>query len=197
MMNMMWKWFFLCVGIMSSLSAKTEVATFAGGCFWCMQPPYDALKGQGVVKTVVGYTGGHLDNPTYPEVSSGTSGHVEAIEVYYNPEKISYQELLTVFWHNIDPTVENQQFCDKGEQYRSAIFYQNEEQKQLDEESKAKVIQEYKFPHVYTEILPAQTFYPAEDYHQEYYKKNPVRYKYYRYRCGRDKRLKQLWGTKK
>lgn len=197
MMKMMWKWFFLCVGIMSSLNAETEVATFAGGCFWCMQPPYDALKGKGVVKTVAGYTGGHLDNPTYPEVSSGTSGHVEAIEVYYDPQKISYQELLTVYWRNIDPTVENQQFCDKGEQYRSVIFYHNQEQKQLAEESKAKIIQKYKFPHVYTEILPAQTFYPAEEYHQDYYKKNPVRYKYYRYRCGRDKRLKQLWGTNK
>lgn len=167
-------------------------ATFAGGCFWCMEPPYDKLDG--VISTTSGYTGGHKDNPTYKEVSAGSTGHAEAVEIVYDPGKISYAELLDVFWHNIDPTVKDQQFCDHGNQYRTAIFYHDEEQKRLAEESKQALIESKRFTNVFTEIVPAATFYVAEDYHQDYYKKNPLRYKYYRYGCGRDKRLEELWG---
>jgi peptide-methionine (S)-S-oxide reductase len=165
-------------------------ATFAGGCFWCMEPPYDKLDG--VISTTSGYTGGHKENPTYKEVSAGGTGHAEAIEIVYDPAKITYAELLEVFWRNIDPTVKDRQFCDYGDQYRTAIFYHNEEQKRLAEESKQKL--SGRFETLYTEIVPASTFYPAEDYHQDYYKKNPLRYKYYRYACGRDQRLEELWG---
>ncbi len=171
----------------------TEKAIFAGGCFWCMEPPYDKLDG--VISTTSGYTGGHKKNPTYREVSSGTTGHTEAIEVVYDPQKVSYTKLLEVFWRNIDPTTKNRQFCDHGSQYRSGIFYLNEEQKRLAEESEATInrTKPFKEP-VVTEITAARTFYPAEDYHQDYYRKNPIRYKYYRYNCGRDQRLKELWG---
>ncbi len=170
-----------------------EKATFAGGCFWCMEPAFDHVPG--VVSVTVGYTGGTKKNPTYEEVSSGTTGHAESIEVVYDPTKVSYEKLLDIFWHNIDPTVKDRQFCDVGHQYRSAIFYHNEEQKRLAEASKEalEASKRLKGP-VYTEIVPASTFYPAEEYHQEYYKKNPVRYKYYRWNCGRDQRLKELWG---
>ena len=167
-------------------------ATFAGGCFWCMEPPYDKLEG--VYSTTSGYTGGHKDNPTYEEVSAGGTGHAEAVEVLYDPQKVSYEKLLEIFWVNIDPTVKDRQFCDPGNQYRTAIFYHDEEQKALAEASKKPV--EKKFGTVYTEIVPATTFYPAEEYHQDYYKKNPVRYKYYRTGCGRDKRLEELWSEK-
>jgi peptide-methionine (S)-S-oxide reductase len=170
-----------------------EKATFAGGCFWCMEPAFDKLEG---VKAVVsGYTGGHKLNPTYEEVSSGTTGHAESIEITYDPAVVSYAKLLDVFWHNIDPTVKDRQFCDVGAQYRSAIFYHNEEQKRLAEASKKALEQTKRFPGpIYTEVVPATTFYPAEEYHQKYYQKNPIRYKYYRYGCGRDQRLKELWG---
>ena len=167
-------------------------ATFAGGCFWCMEPPYDKLDG--VISTTSGYTGGHKDNPTYKEVSAGGTGHAEAVEIVYDPGKISYAELLDVFWHNIDPTVKDQQFCDHGDQYRTAIFYHDEDQKRLAEASKQALIESHRFANVFTEIVPAAAFYVAEDYHQDYYKKNPLRYKYYRYGCGRDKRLEELWG---
>ncbi|HVN95781.1 MAG TPA: peptide-methionine (S)-S-oxide reductase MsrA [Syntrophorhabdaceae bacterium] len=169
-----------------------EKATFAGGCFWCMEPAFDHL--QGVVSVTVGYTGGSKKDPTYEEVSSGSTGHAESIEIIYDPSKTSYKKLLDVFWHNVDPTVSNQQFCDVGNQYRSAIFYHNEEQKKLAEESKDALIRSGKFKTIYTEITPATQFYRAEEYHQEYYKKNPLRYKFYRYNCGRDKRLKEVWG---
>ncbi len=169
-----------------------QTATFAGGCFWCMQPPFDKLDG--VVSTKVGYAGGHTENPTYEQVSSGTTGHAESIQITYDPQKISYQKLLDVFWVNIDPTVKDQQFCDKGSQYRSAIFYENEEQKKLAEESKEKLLKEGKVKHVYTQIVPLEKFWPAEEYHQEYYKKHPYRYKFYRTLCGRDSRLKEIWG---
>ncbi len=171
-----------------------EKATFAGGCFWCMEPAFDKLPG---VKAVVsGYTGGHKLNPTYEEVSSGTTGHTESVEITYDPAVISYSKLLDVFWHNIDPTVKDRQFCDVGSQYRSAIFYHSEEQKRLAEASKKAIEQSKRFTGpVYTEIVPATTFYPAEEYHQKYYQKNPIRYKYYRYSCGRDQRLKELWGN--
>jgi peptide-methionine (S)-S-oxide reductase len=169
---------------------KPAVATFAGGCFWCMQPPFEELTG--VISTTVGYTGGFKVNPTYEEVSAGGTGHAESIQIVYDPSKISYEKLLDVFWKNIDPTVKDQQFCDHGHQYRTAIFYHNDEQKQLAEASKAKVAA--RFGTVYTEIVSASTFYPAEEYHQDYHKKNPIRYKFYRTTCGRDKRLKELWG---
>jgi peptide-methionine (S)-S-oxide reductase len=180
-------------GVGAASGPGLEKATFAGGCFWCMEPAYDKLEG---VKSVVsGYTGGHKLNPTYEEVSSGTTGHTEAIEIAYDPSVISYSKLLDIFWHNVDPTVKDRQFCDIGTQYRSAIFYQNAEQKRLAEASKKTLEQSKRFPGpIYTEIVPAATFYPAEEYHQKYYQKNPVRYKYYRYSCGRDQRLKELWG---
>jgi peptide-methionine (S)-S-oxide reductase len=180
-------------GVGAASGPGLEKATFAGGCFWCMEPAYDKLEG---VKSVVsGYTGGHKLNPTYEEVSSGTTGHTEAIEIAYDPSVISYSKLLDIFWHNVDPTVKDRQFCDVGTQYRSAIFYQNGEQKRLAEASKKALEQSKRFPGpIYTEIVPAATFYPAEEYHQKYYQKNPVRYKYYRYSCGRDQRLKELWG---
>lgn len=173
---------------------RLENATFAGGCFWCMEHPFDEL--QGVVSVAPGYTGGHKKNPTYEEVSSGTTGHAESVQIAYDPAKITYTKLLDVFWHNIDPTVQNQQFCDIGTQYRTAIFFHNEEQKRLAEESK-RVLEKsgrFKGP-IYTEIVPASEFYPAEEYHQHYYKKNPIRYKFYRYNCGRDQRLKEVWGS--
>ena len=170
-----------------------EKATFAGGCFWCMEPAFDKLDG---VKSVVsGYTGGRKANPTYEEVSAGTTGHAESIEITYDPAVIGYSRLLEVFWRNIDPTVKDRQFCDAGTQYRSAIFYHGDEQKRLAEASKKALEQSRRFPGpIYTEIAPATTFYHAEEYHQKYYRKNPVRYKYYKYNCGRDQRLKELWG---
>ena len=170
-----------------------EKATFAGGCFWCMEPPFDKLEG---VKSVIsGYTGGNKTNPTYEEVSSGSTGHAESVEITYDPAVISYPKLLDVFWHNIDPTVKNRQFCDVGSQYRTAIYYHNAEQKQLAEASKKALEESKRFRGpVYTEITAATTFYPAEEYHQKYHQKNPVRYKLYRYNCGRDQRLRELWG---
>jgi peptide-methionine (S)-S-oxide reductase len=173
---------------------QSEKATFAGGCFWCMEHPFDELDG--VMSVTVGYTGGHKKNPTYEEVSSGTTGHAESVQIVYDPAKITYAKLLDVFWHNIDPTVKDQQFCDVGNQYRTAIFYHNEEQKRLAEESKKALEKSGRFKGpIYTEIVPASEFYPAEEYHQHYYKKNPLRYKFYRYNCGRDQRLKELWGS--
>ncbi len=174
-------------------SAGQEFATFAGGCFWCMEHPFDELEG--VVSVTVGYTGGHKKNPTYEEVSSGTTGHAESVQIVYDPAKITFSKLLDVFWHNIDPTVQNRQFCDTGTQYRTAIFFHNDEQKRLAEESKKALEKSGRFKGpIYTEIVPASEFYPAEEYHQHYYKKNPIRYKFYRYNCGRDQRLQELWG---
>ncbi len=170
-------------------------ATFAGGCFWCMEPPYDKLDG--VISTTSGYIGGQKDNPTYREVSAGGTGHAEAVEIVYDPEQISYADLLEVFWQNIDPTVKDRQFCDPGNQYRTAIFYHDEEQKRLAEESKHALVESQRFKNIFTEIVAASTFYVAEEYHQDYYRKNPLRYKYYRTSCGRDKRLKELWGKSK
>jgi peptide-methionine (S)-S-oxide reductase len=168
-------------------------ATFAGGCFWCMEPPYEGLEG--VVSVTAGYTGGTKKNPTYEEVSSGSTGHAESIEIVYDPSKISYAKLLDIFWHNIDPTVKDRQFCDVGNQYRTAIFYHNAEQRKEAEESKKAVAASKRFQGpVYTEIVPATQFYPAEEYHQDYYKKNPVHYKFYRWNCGRDQRLEEVWG---
>ena len=173
--------------------SKTEIATFAGGCFWCMEPPFD--KVEGVISTTSGYTGGNKVNPTYKQVSSGSTGHAEAIQIEYDPAKVSYEELLAVFWKNIDPTTENRQFCDNGSQYRSGIFYHNDAQKNAAEKSLNKLNQTKPFDEsVVTEITSATTFYPAEEYHQDYYQKNPLRYKYYRFACGRDSRLEKIWG---
>ncbi len=171
-----------------------QLATFAGGCFWCMEPPFEKLNG--VKEVVSGFIGGHQKNPTYSEVSAGLTGHTEAVQVVYDPKKISYQKLLETFWRNIDPTVKNRQFCDAGTQYRSGIFYLDQEQKRLAEESRAALEKSKPFKDpVVTEITLATEFWPAEEYHQDYYLKNPLRYAYYRTGCGRDARLKQLWGS--
>ncbi|MDT7041496.1 peptide-methionine (S)-S-oxide reductase MsrA [Candidatus Nitronereus thalassa] len=168
-------------------------ATFAGGCFWCMEHPFDELEG--VVSTTSGYTGGHKENPTYPEVSAGGTGHTEAVQIVYDPKKITYRELLKVYWRNTDPTVSDAQFCDHGTQYRPEIFYHNEEQQKQAEESKKEIEDIKTFPQpIVTKITKATTFYPAEDYHQNYYQTNPIRYKFYRLACGRDARLAELWG---
>jgi len=173
--------------------AKEAVATFAGGCFWCVEADFD--KVDGVISTASGYTGGRVTNPTYQQVSAGGTGHTEAVKIVYDPAKVSYEKLLDVFWHNHDPLAKNAQFCDHGEQYRAGIFYHDEEQRRLAEASRQAVQKHFKEP-VQTEISPAGAFYMAEDYHQDFYMKNPVRYKFYRYNCGRDKRLEQLWGKK-
>ena len=178
----------------SKVEASTlKLATFAGGCFWCMEEAYDKLEG--VVSTTSGYTGGHLKNPTYKEVSAGRTGHAEVVQVLYNPKIISYEGLLESFWRNIDPTTHDRQFCDVGTQYRPAIFYHTEEQKKLAEVSKEKLkrTKPFKEP-ILTELVHASEFYPAEEYHQNFYQKNPLRYKFYKYTCGRKQRLKELWG---
>ena len=174
--------------------ATSAVAVFAGGCFWCTESDFDKVPG--VLSTTSGYIGGHVENPTYEEVSYGATGHTEAVQVRYDPGKVSYAQLLEVFWPTIDPVTANAQFCDKGSQYRSAIFYGNPEEQRLAEASKAALDQSGKLPGpVVTEIAPAGTFYPAEEYHQDYHTKNPIRYTYYRNGCGRDDRLEQLWGN--
>lgn len=187
---------FSCLTTSVAVAEHTkETAIFAGGCFWCMEPPFDKIDG--VISTTSGYTGGHKKNPTYAEVSAGGTGHAEAIQIVYDPEKVTYPELLDVFWHNIDPVAVNRQFCDGGTQYRSAIFYLSEAQEKAARESLQKLEKNKPFKEpIATEIKAASSFYPAEDYHQDYYQKNPVRYKFYRYRCGRDDRLEQLWGEK-
>jgi peptide-methionine (S)-S-oxide reductase len=178
----------------ASLAAKTEKATFAGGCFWCMEAPFDKLPG--VVSVTSGYSGGQLKNPSYEEVSAGNTGHAESVQIVFDPARISYSTLLDVYWHNIDPTVSNRQFCDVGSQYRSAIFYHSEEQRRAALQSKAALEKSKPFTGpVVTEIAPAGEFYAAEEYHQHYYKKNPLRYRFYRSGCGRDRRLMELWGT--
>jgi peptide-methionine (S)-S-oxide reductase len=176
-------------------SGDVAVATFAGGCFWCMEPPYDGIDG--VISTVAGYTGGHLDNPTYEQVSSGTTGHAEAVEITYDPARVSYGELLEIFWRNIDPTTPDRQFCDHGSQYRPGIFYHDDAQKREALASREQIEKNkpFKAP-IRTEIVAVTKFYPAEDYHQDFYLNNPIRYKYYRFNCGRDQRLRQLWGER-
>ena len=172
--------------------SEYALAIFAGGCFWCMEPPYDKLEG--VISTTSGYIGGSKEHPTYEEVSAGNTGHTEAVEIKYDPARISYAKLLEIFWKNIDPTVKGRQFCDWGNQYRTGIFYHNGEEKRMAEESKKQLVDSGKVERIVTEITAATTFYRAEEYHQDYYIKNPVRYKLYRYNCGRDERLQQLWG---
>ncbi len=173
-------------------NSKTELATFAGGCFWCMEPFFE--KTRGVMSVVSGYTGGHKINPTYKEVSSGATGHYEAIQVTFDPALVSYDKLLNIFWYNVDPTDDGGQFVDRGGQYRTAIFYHSEEQKRLAEDSKSKLAAAGRFKKpLVTQIVPASAFYPAEDYHQDYYKKNSLPYKVYRFNSGRDQFLKKIW----
>ena len=175
-------------------ATNLEKATFAGGCFWCMEHPFDEISG--VVSVTPGYTGGQKKSPTYEEVSAGGTGHAESVQIVYDPAKVTYEKLLEVFWHNIDPVAKDRQFCDTGHQYRSAIFYHNEDQHRLALQSKSLLEKNKTFKEpIATEIVQATEFYPAEEYHQHYYKKNPIRYKYYRTTCGRDKRLKELWGS--
>ena len=174
--------------------AAPAKATFAGGCFWCMEAPFDVLPG--VISTTSGYIGGTKKNPTYQEVSSGRTGHTEAVQVLYDPKTISYEKLLDVYWRNIDPTVKDQQFCDVGTQYRTGIFTHDDAQKKAAEASKVALQKSKPFKgDIVTEITVAPEFYPAEEYHQDYYKKNPTRYSFYRAGCGRDARLKTLWGA--
>jgi len=183
----------LCLASVGAADAQELAkATFAGGCFWCMEPPFDALDG--VVSTTSGYTGGHTANPTYEQVSAGKTGHAEAVEIVYDPRKVTYARLLEVFWRNIDPLTANAQFCDVGNQYRSGIFVHDATQRKLAEASKDAAAQRLQKP-IVTEITAASQFWPAEEYHQDYYKKNPIRYKFYRSSCGRDRRLEAIWGA--
>lgn len=180
----------------ASGAGQPAKATFAGGCFWCVEEAFQDLDG--VVSVTSGYTGGRLAEPSYEEVSAGGTGHAEAVEVLFDPARISYSRLLEVFWRNIDPTTPDRQFCDQGHQYRSAIFYHDDEQRRLAEASRKALETSKPFlGPIVTEIVPASAFYAAEDYHQDFYKKNPVRYKFYKYNCGRAKRLEELWGPPK
>ena len=173
---------------------KTETAIVAGGCFWCVQSDFDKLPG--VIATEVGYTGGRTDNPSYEQVSEGATGHYEAVRIRFDPARIGFAQLLDYFWRHIDPTAKDRQFCDAGSEYRSAIFWQDENQRKTAEASRDALLQSGRFPAIHTEIAPASSFYRAEEYHQDYYKKNPLRYAYYRNACGRDARVAQLWGSK-
>ena len=173
-------------------SALTK-AFFAGGCFWCMEEVFEKVPG--VISVTSGYMGGRVENPSYEQVSGGGTGHAEAVEVSYDPQKISYAKLLDAFWRNVDPVTANAQFCDHGSQYRAVIFYQTDAEKRLAEESKRTIEQSKRFAQpIVTELVMASRFYPAEDYHQDFYKKNPIRYKFYKYNCGRAQRLEELWG---
>lgn len=168
-------------------------AYFAGGCFWCMEEAFE--KVEGVLSVTSGYMGGAVANPSYEDVSAGRTGHAESVEVVYDPAKVSYQKLLDAFWRNVDPITPNAQFCDHGSQYRSAVFYQTDEEKRGAEASKQAIEQSRRFKEpIVTQIVMASQFYPAEEYHQDFYKKNPVRYKFYKYNCGRAQRLEELWG---
>lgn len=171
---------------------SASTAVFAGGCFWCMEAPFDHQAG--VIDTTSGYIGGELENPSYEEVSRGGTGHAEAVQVTYDADEISYAQLLEIFWRNIDPFAKDRQFCDSGSQYRSAIFYANDRQRKLAEASKAEM-QERFDRDIATQVMPAGAFWDAEDYHQNYYEKNPLRYKFYRFSCGRDDRLEEVWGN--
>jgi len=191
---------FLTLGVIAyaadrdSKGAETAKATFAGGCFWSVERFFD--KVEGVVSTTSGYTGGTKKNPTYEEVSTGATGHAESVQVAYDPKRVSYEKLLDAFWHNIDPLTPNAQFCDTGSEYRTAIFYHDEMQKRLAEKSKKALQDRFKQP-IVTEIVAASQFYPAEDYHQDFHLKNPIRYQLYRAGCGRDRRLEEIWGAQR
>ena len=173
-------------------ATEVRTAIFAGGCFWCIEADFEKLPG--VIAAESGYTAGSTVNPSYEQVSSGSTGHTEAIRVSYDPQKVSYPQLVDYFWRHIDPTVRNRQFCDIGTQYRSGIYWQNESERKAAESSRDALLASGKLPRVETEIAAATAFYPAEEYHQDYYKKNPIRYAYYRQGCGRDARVKQIWG---
>jgi len=192
----------LLLGALAAVAAPTppaaaglEKATFAGGCFWCMEPPFIDLPG--VSSVTVGYTGGNKTNPTYEQVSDGGTGHAEAIEILFDPAKVSYAKLLDIFWHNVDPTVKDRQFCDGGNQYRSGIYTHSPEQRRAADESKAALERDQRFAGkpLYTEVVAAGPFYPAEEYHQHYFRKNATQYKFYRWNCGRDQRLAKIWGA--
>ena len=186
-------WLILIVGAAGQGAPPTATATFAGGCFWCVEADFDKVPG--VISTTSGYTGGKSANPSYEEVSAGGTGHAEAVEIVFDPAKVSYERLLDVLWHNIDPLVKDRQFCDRGNQYRSAIFFHGDAQRASAEASKTAVQTRFKQP-IETEITAAGPFYKAEDYHQDFYLKNPLRYRFYRFNCGRDARLEELWGRK-
>ena len=173
----------------------TASAIFAGGCFWCTESDFEKLPG--VISAESGYLGGKTVNPTYEQISAGSTGHTEGVRVVYDPAQVTYSQLLEYFWRTIDPTVKDQQFCDRGSQYRTAIFYDSEDQRKLIEASKQAILSAGKVKVIHTQIVPTSMFYAAESYHQDYYKKNPVRYKYYRTSCGRDARLEQIWGPKR
>jgi methionine-S-sulfoxide reductase len=175
------------------MTTQTQTATFAGGCFWCMQPPFDQLDG--VLSTMPGYAGGHVDSPSYEQVCSGDTGHTEVIQISFDPERVSYPQLLEVFWRNIDPTAVNRQFVDRGSQYRTAIFYHNEEQRRQAEASRAALDASGRYDQpVVTEITALEKFYPAEDYHHDFYRKNPLRYQSYHLHSGREQYLHSIWG---
>ncbi|MFT5532776.1 MAG: peptide-methionine (S)-S-oxide reductase [Burkholderiaceae bacterium] len=177
-----------------AVAPASASAVFGGGCFWCIEADFEKLPG--VLEVDSGYAGGKLVNPTYEQVSAGNSGHIEVVKVIYDPAKVSYATLLDYFWHHIDPTVKNRQFCDVGSQYRSAIFVENDAQRAAITASKAAILKGGIIKQIETETIPLTTFYPAETYHQDYYKKNPIRYAYYRNGCGRDARVAEVWGTK-
>jgi peptide-methionine (S)-S-oxide reductase len=190
-------WLVAAEGADPSASVRQlEKATFAGGCFWCMEEAFEGLEG--IVSVTSGYTGGHKANPSYEEVSAGGTGHAEAVEILYDPTKVGYKKLLETFWRNIDPTTPDRQFCDRGNQYRAAIFYHGEQQWKLAEESRKTVEASKPFTGaIVTQIVSASEFYSAEEYHQDFYKRNPFRYKFYKYNCGRAQRLEELWGAGK
>ena len=186
-------WIPAFAGMTAPAHAADAVATFAGGCFWCTESDFEKVPG--VISAVSGYTGGRVPNPSYEDVSDGATGHIESVEVRFDPAKVSYEQLLKLYWHSIDPTVKDRQFCDVGSQYRTAIFTHDAAQRRLAETTKAEVAKQLGVT-IHTELLEAGIFYPAEDYHQDYYKKNPIRYKFYRANCGRDARLEEVWGKK-
>ena len=183
----------LPVLVSAATPVKTEKALFAGGCFWCVESDFEKLPG--VISAVSGYTAGKEKNPTYEQVSEHLTGHTEAVELSYDPAKVSYAQLVEHFWRHIDPTAKDRQFCDRGAQYRSGIYPLDAAQQKTAEASKASLLASGRFKNIHTEIVPATVFWPAEDYHQDYYKKNSIRYNYYRYGCGRDARLKEIWGA--
>ena len=177
----------------AATGASRATAIFAGGCFWCIETDFEKLSG--VIEVESGYTAGKTSRPSYEEVSSGATGHTEAVRVIYDPQKVSYPQLVEYFWRHIDPTVKDRQFCDIGSQYRSGIYWQNDAERKVAEASRDSLLKGGKFKVIHTELAPASTFWLAEDYHQDYYKKNPIRYNYYRTGCGRDARVKALWGS--
>ena len=180
--------------IAGTASGQTAIAIFAGGCFWCLEADYAKLPG--VVGVESGYTAGQTVNPTYEQVSAGGTGHTEAVRITYDPAKVSYPQLVEYFWRHIDPTVKDRQFCDVGAQYRTGIYWQNEDERKIAEASRDALLKSGKFAEIHTEIAAATAFYPAEEYHQNYYRKNPIRYAYYRRSCGRDARVQELWSGK-